>query len=727
MKRTFVIVCFFAALALAGVSCSEQGGKVPSLDDPNPSSNCGGVGEDPCPLPCEEGQVLDNIEGEELCVESCTGGKLPVDGICVCPEGTELVDNVCVENEPEECPDGQMLVNGICVPIGVCPEGQVFVDNKCVPTEGCPEGQALVDGKCVEIKIPVCLVIGQFYDEAQGKCVCPAGKVVKGNQCVDEGFEPIGPIDVGSLTGLCIPPLVKGLDGKCACPIGTFYDKATNTCKLPGSGICPPGFEKNDEGECVSVGIVGGIIDVGRVDGIGSGFNPGALESGPLEIKSGHKLDIMPSPPSGDLQDMICPEGHVVAGPLKINEGKAKGVNSSRNRVSGISVSCKDINALNEKGSVVAGSTLSKSHPGDAIEFKIPEGFALAGWMAGSTSWHAWDTDNAKWRNHIFLTKLRPIAKKIGPSGIRDDVLWVGPEVAADSGSYSYSEKNDVKINNSLKMCPDGEALTSVRVYTGNVEVSTKSYYTVKSITGQCSKIEGGSAIKPTGKAKVKLARGEDGKIAVKWKDVEIGEKIDVSTVKEIQCAKNPIGDDEDMALSGIRMVIKKGSAQIRGVTVYCMNLELMNRPGLEELLLSGDSNASELLPQGVYHYGKKVDGKPVQFSKSIFVMDSHKGDKTAVSNYLPLNFVAKGLEVGSYENRISALNPYAGLIDTAIGIDDNADSVVIPITGIFDQSNGSAMCDAGEALTGFRLAFDNYDVLKAVYGISCAKVVPAD
>jgi len=718
MKRTFVIVGFFIVLSLAGTSCSEQGGEVTLLDGPSPSSNCGGVGEEPCPLPCEEGQVLDSIDGNEACVESCTVGKIPIEGICVCPEGTELVDGACAEIVTE-CPGSQILVHGICVPLDVCPDGTELVDGTCaeIVTE-CPEGQTLVDGECVDAPIPVCIVGGQFYDEVQGKCVCPAGKVAKGNLCVDEGlgFKPIGPI--GPVGGLCLLPFVKGVNGKCSCPLGTVYNKIANTCNPIGNGFkfCPHGFVKNEEGECVKV------ADFGKFGGIGHGFNPGALVAEPFELKDGHSLDIMPSPPHGDLFEMTCPEGHVVAGLLKINDGKAKGCSSSRQRVSGVSVKCKDINELDKTDSIQLSGVISKNHPGEAIEFEIPEGFALAGWMAGSTKWKAWDTKKPGWRTHIFLTKLRPIAKKIGSSGVRDDVLWVGSNVAAKSGGYSYSENGDEKINNSLKMCPDGEVVSSVRIHTGNVKVSTRAYFTVKSISGQCSKVEGGSMIKPVGRAKVKFARGEDGKIAVKWKDVAIGDPIDVSTNKEVQCAKDSVGDDEDMALSGIDMILKKGSEQIRGVRVYCTNLEVMNRPSLEEMLLSGDDDASRFLPQFARYYSKDS-----AFSKSIFVMGNHDGDKTILSNYLPLNFVAKGLRVDSYNNRISALNLYAGLIDTAIGLDSNADSIVIPITGTFNQSNGKVMCDAGEALTGFRAAFDNLDVLKSISAISCAKVVPTD
>ena len=722
MKRIFVIVGCIVALALGCAGCSEQGGKVPSLDDPTPSSSCGGVGQDPCEAPCEEGQVLDSVDGNEVCVESCTGGKAAVDGVCLCPEGMSLVGDSCLLPTPgTDCPVGQALIDGNCAVVTVCSEGQAFVDGKCVPIETCPEGQALVDGKCVDAPIKVCLGIGQIV--VDGKCVCPTGKVLKGNQCVvDEGlggFQPIGP--VGPITGICLLPLVKGLDGKCACPLGTVFNAETNTCNMVGGGLaCAPGFVKNEAGVCVSA-VGGGVVDVGKFEA--SGISPGtiAVTSSTLSLKEGHALDIMPSPPSGDLKDLTCPAGYVVAGLLKVNNGKAEGVSSSRQRVSGISVKCKDINALAKSDTTTAGSILSESHPGDAIDYKIPAGFALAGWMAGSTEWHAWDTNAAKWRTHIFLTKLRPIAKRIGSSGLRDDVLWVGSNVAANSGEYSISDKNGVKINNSLKLCPDGEVMSSVRLYTGQVKVSTRSYFTVKSISGQCVKVEGGSAIKPTGKAKVELARGDDGKIAVSWKEVEMGDKIDVSTVKEVQCAKTPIGEDEDMALSGASTTLKKGSYQIRGMRIFCTSLDIMNRPSLEELLLT--DYADDLLPQGVTHYGKQE----AQFSKSIHVMDNHDGDKTVINNFIPLNFVATGIKVGSYDNRISAVNMYAGLVDTALGLDRSWERSILSTQGTWNKENGSAECGAGEVLTGVRLAFDNADVMKAVYAISCAKVVPAD
>ena len=733
MKRIFVIVGCIVALALGCAGCSEQGGKVPSLDDPTPSSSCGGVGQDPCAAPCEEGQVLDSVDGNEVCVESCTGGKVPVDGICVCPEGSQLEDDKCVTAVvADSCPSPDMVkVDGKCV----CPEGKVLVDNKCVTTEGCLEGQALVDGKCiivpcntaqvlvdgkcVDAPIKVCLGIGQIV--VDGKCVCPTGKILKGNQCVvDEGlggFQPIGPI--GPITGICLLPLVKGLDGKCACPPGTVYDATTNTCNMIGGGaICLPGFVKNEAGECVKSVGVGGYNPV-VLDSDFSGVKVPA--SKPFSVVPTKELATYPAAPPADRTEFKCPDGYAVGGNLKIYEDVAESYSSEKKRVTGFDVKCRSIHELARGKAVNAGAI----YLGDANEYKIPEGFALAGWMVGSTKWdpkYYTPGSSVKTGNYTFATKVRPIAKRIDKSGVRDDVLWVGPEVTANEGGYSYSQENGVTHNNSLIMCRDGEVLSSVILFTEKIKAGhDNKYWTVGSISGQCVSVEGGSAIKPTGKAKVKLARGDDGKIAVKWKEVAMGERIDFTEWKEIQCAKNPIGDDEDMALSGIAMTLKKGSEQIRGVRVYCTNLEIMNRPSLEEFLLT--DYADDLLPKGVTHYGKQE----AQFSKSIPVMDKHDGDKTVIDNYIPLNFVATGVKIGSSGNRISAINMYAGLIDTALGLDQSWERSILSYKGSQNKDNGSAECGAGEVLTGVRLAFDNTDVLKGVYGISCAKVVPAD
>ncbi len=70
-----------------------------------------------------------------------------------CPQGQHLENGQCVPNPPEPCPQGQHLENGQCVPNPPepCPQGQHLENGQCVPNppEPCPQGQHLENGQCV--------------------------------------------------------------------------------------------------------------------------------------------------------------------------------------------------------------------------------------------------------------------------------------------------------------------------------------------------------------------------------------------------------------------------------------------------------------------------------------------------------------------------------------------------------------------------------------------------
>jgi hypothetical protein len=122
---------------------------------------------------CEQGYHLQ----EGLCIQLCQDDKIFDGSTCVnrcedqyhyngsicirtCPEGTYLVDEHCVSNNPScdpgyelinhrcqpLCLAGEILSNGLCT--SVCPEGFRYTSQGCVSS--CPDGTHYIEGICRE-------------------------------------------------------------------------------------------------------------------------------------------------------------------------------------------------------------------------------------------------------------------------------------------------------------------------------------------------------------------------------------------------------------------------------------------------------------------------------------------------------------------------------------------------------------------------------------------------
>jgi len=84
--------------------------------------------------------------------KTCPIGQKLVDGECqdiVCPTGSHLVGNTCVEDE-HNCGVDEYWDGTKCVALD-CPDGMHLVGSECVPIDSCPTGQKMEDGVCVDI------------------------------------------------------------------------------------------------------------------------------------------------------------------------------------------------------------------------------------------------------------------------------------------------------------------------------------------------------------------------------------------------------------------------------------------------------------------------------------------------------------------------------------------------------------------------------------------------
>ena len=182
MNRKFWVLGFLASACFFGCSEGDDKGLLPSTG-------------------CNNNGVLD---AGEIC-----DGTLFATGKRVCPDGKVLADGKTVESIT--CSDKCMLVTeGVCVdqaPAATCGnkklddgeacDGDNFAQGKRV----CPEGKVLADGKTVESITcsNTCTVV------TEGVCVDPAPAATCGNKELDDGEACDGD---------------KFADGKRVCPEG---------------------------------------------------------------------------------------------------------------------------------------------------------------------------------------------------------------------------------------------------------------------------------------------------------------------------------------------------------------------------------------------------------------------------------------------------------------------------------------------------------------------------
>ena len=142
--RFSVLVCLFAVIFAGCSSDSEGGPTYDTLVDQDAASDPAGDGECPTTEPycsTDRTQVLrcEPSDGSEVVVDTCTGGEVCVDGVCMVTECTPGVDAECVNEttsnvcksdgsgwELVPCPEGHRCAeeSGRCEP--VC-ELRVFV------------------------------------------------------------------------------------------------------------------------------------------------------------------------------------------------------------------------------------------------------------------------------------------------------------------------------------------------------------------------------------------------------------------------------------------------------------------------------------------------------------------------------------------------------------------------------------------------------------------------
>jgi len=228
---------------------------------------------------CNPNEVLD--EQTQKCVKFCEIGEAfdQETSSCVininCPEGQRFINETSScekiptfdqdaykraddpDKNPENnkknitCKDGKLIV-GNCI----CPKGKKLINEECVDEPKfkiCKNG-ILSKGKCLCIKgfklqgdnecIPIKKCFGGFIDN--GKCKCPLKKILKDDKCVVK--ECIGG-DI-TLQGECkCPPGKKEQFGRCVnkCPPGMHFYFFQHKCVRIST--CPPGMTYKD-GKC---------------------------------------------------------------------------------------------------------------------------------------------------------------------------------------------------------------------------------------------------------------------------------------------------------------------------------------------------------------------------------------------------------------------------------------------------------------------------------------------
>lgn len=170
-----------------------------------PVTNCATVG-----VTASSGYVDTNASNDKSCVtvtkrNACPAPMVPgpAQDQCVCPAPATIgpTPNMCI------CPNGQPMSAA-----GACAESPPPPPPACKPPLipnaagkcDCPDGAVLSGQECVKrhaCKPPMTL-------NAAGECSCPRGMILRNGMCVRRE--------------VCRPPMIQNADGGCGCPDGTI-------------------------------------------------------------------------------------------------------------------------------------------------------------------------------------------------------------------------------------------------------------------------------------------------------------------------------------------------------------------------------------------------------------------------------------------------------------------------------------------------------------------------
>jgi hypothetical protein len=271
---------------------------------------------------CESGSTT-TIYGATECACLVRGAKYEAGIGCSCPPGHKAAGNVCLLDVPEECVSGADCASGVCAEGKCalsCPEGSELVDNVCAcssdwygvggvaPCLPCP-GASTTNSLTGQDYCSCPAGKGTWSPSAEG-CVCSAGeeqdqdtgacrigdfrRCTRDNECasglcsadsgvcVDAGSDcPDENTQLDGAECLCVPgtfgpngqspcvPCGAGSDSAtvgsdvCECATaGAYWSADTNTCTCPEGetalgGVClvPIGGDCTEGNQCVSPGI----------------------------------------------------------------------------------------------------------------------------------------------------------------------------------------------------------------------------------------------------------------------------------------------------------------------------------------------------------------------------------------------------------------------------------------------------------------------------------------
>jgi len=116
-------------------------------------------------------------DGEDAWCGDCTGGKLCIDGECMCPDFQQDCSGLCTDMGTDDncdgcgdaCTGGRTCIDTSCQ----CPAGQTECDGTCTPLgtntncsecgDSCPAGQRCKSGECADTVGMVLISSGSFW------------------------------------------------------------------------------------------------------------------------------------------------------------------------------------------------------------------------------------------------------------------------------------------------------------------------------------------------------------------------------------------------------------------------------------------------------------------------------------------------------------------------------------------------------------------------------------